>query len=65
MAMVKLPTLSHRMAYICGLLEDLNMFTIFRFFRARQNGKQEERLYVLKCILNKRNQKIHFFIHTR
>lgn len=61
MAMVKLPTLSHRMAYICGLLEDLNMFTKRNFlsFRARQNGKQKERLYVLKCILNKRNQKIH------
>ena len=37
MAMVKLPTLSHRMAYICGLLEDLNMFTKRNFlsFRAR------------------------------
>lgn len=63
MAMVKLPTLSHRMAYICGLLEDLNMFTKRNFlsFRARQNTKQKERLYVWNVYLINESKRILFF----
>lgn len=63
MAMVKLPTLSHRMAYICGLLEDLNMFTRrdFLSFRARHNGKQKRDCMFWNVYLINETKKVHVF----
>ena len=63
MAMVKLPTLSHRMAYICGLLEDLNMFTRrdFLSFKARQNGKKKRDCMFWNVYLINETKKIRVF----